>query len=52
MGSDFKGKISAVLYAAAIPLAFLYPAIALAFYILVACIWLVPDKRVERVAEH
>jgi uncharacterized membrane protein len=51
LGNDFKGKISLVLYAAAIPLAFLSPYIALFFYIVVAIIWIVPDKRVERVIQ-
>jgi TMEM175 potassium channel family protein len=53
LGSDFKGKISVVFYAAAIPLAFVHVAIALALYVLVALIWLVPDRRFERaLAEH
>lgn len=52
LGNDFKGKISAVFYAVAIPLAFLSPYIALAFYVLVACMWLVPDKRVEKVTKR
>ncbi len=49
LGNDFKGKISLVLYAIAIPLAFVNPWIAYGIYILVAAIWLVPDKRIERV---
>ncbi len=49
IGSDFKGKISALLYAAAIPLAFVNSAIALAIYVFVGAMWLVPDKRVENV---
>ena len=46
-GKDFKGRISAALYAVAIPLTFLNSAIALTFYAGVAMIWLIPDKRVE-----
>ena len=48
LGSDFKGKVSIVIYVAAIPLAFVSPLIALALYILVAITWLIPDRRIER----
>jgi TMEM175 potassium channel family protein len=48
LGSDFKGKISIVFYAVAIPLAFLNAWIAFALYVVVAIIWLVPDRRIER----
>ncbi len=48
IGDDFKGKISVVFYATAIPLAFVYSSIALGLYILVAVMWLVPDRRIER----
>jgi uncharacterized membrane protein len=47
IGNDLKGKISPVLYLAAIPLAFLDRWIALALYITVALMWLVPDRRIE-----
>src|SRR5256714_6805497 len=43
LGTDFKGKISVVLYAIAIPLAFFLTWAALALYVLVAAMWLVPD---------
>ena len=46
-GRDFKGKISPVLYAVAIPLAFVSRWIAVAIYVVVALIWLVPDRRIE-----
>lgn len=49
LGNDFKGKISVVLYALAIPIALWLPIVALLIYILVALIWLVPDKRMEKV---
>jgi uncharacterized membrane protein len=49
VGSDWKGKLSPILYATAIPMAFLSRWIALALYVLVALIWLVPDKRIENV---
>ena len=48
IGSDWKGKLSVVAYAIAIPAAFLTPAIAGAIYVLVAILWLVPDRRIER----
>jgi uncharacterized membrane protein len=49
LGSDFKGKLSAVSYASAIPLAFVSQWVACAIYALVALLWIVPDRRVERV---
>jgi uncharacterized membrane protein len=48
-GSDFKGTISVVLYAAAIPLAFINQWISDAIYVFVALMWLVPDRRMESV---
>jgi uncharacterized membrane protein len=48
LGSDFKGKISMVIYVVAIPLAFVNPLIALGIYISVAAMWLIPDRRIER----
>jgi len=47
VGNDFKGKISIVIYALAIPLAFVNPLISFALFVLVAVIWLVPDRRIE-----
>jgi uncharacterized membrane protein len=49
LGSDFKGKISPLLYAAAIAFAFVDPWISIAIYVLVAVMWLVPDRRIEKV---
>jgi uncharacterized membrane protein len=49
LGNDFKGKISLVIYIVAIPLAFVNSLIAASLYIIVALIWLIPDKRFERV---
>ena len=49
IGKDYKGKLSPALYLIAIPSAFLRQWIAGAIYVLVALIWLVPDKRIERV---
>lgn len=47
VGNDFKGKISVVIYAAAIPLAFVHSWISLSLYVLVAIMWLIPDRRIE-----
>ena len=47
LGSDWKGKLSILVYVAAIPLAFVNPAIAQAMYVLVALVWIVPDRRIE-----
>ena len=47
VGRDFKGKLSLLLYATAIGLAFVNPWISDAIYVAVALIWLVPDRRIE-----
>ncbi len=47
VGNDVKGKASAALYAAAIPLAFVNQWIADGVYVFVALMWLVPDRRIE-----
>ena len=44
---DWKGKLSAVLYAAAILLAFWWKWISLGLYVVVALLWLIPDRRIE-----
>ena len=52
IGSDRKGKLSPAIYAAAIPIALFVPGgplIAFAMYVVVALIWFVPDRRIERV---
>jgi uncharacterized membrane protein len=49
VGRDLKGKLSVVCYVLAIPLAFVHQAIADALYVAVAVMWLVPDRRIERV---
>ncbi len=48
LGRDFKGKISIVIYLAAVALALVGPWIACALYVSVAVMWLVPDRRIER----
>ena len=49
IGGDWKGKMSPVVYGLAIPLAFWSQWISLGLYVLVALVWLVPDRRIERV---
>ncbi|HWU69548.1 MAG TPA: TMEM175 family protein [Stenotrophobium sp.] len=49
LGNNFAGKISPVLYATAIPLAFFNQWISDAIYVLVAAIWFIPDRRIERI---
>ncbi|HEX7285752.1 MAG TPA: TMEM175 family protein [Candidatus Angelobacter sp.] len=48
IGRDRKGQLSILIYAAAIALAFMQPWIATLGYVVVAIIWLVPDRRIER----
>jgi uncharacterized membrane protein len=48
LGKDYKGIISVVIYAAAIPLSFLNPWIAFSLYISVAIMWFIPDRRIEK----
>jgi uncharacterized membrane protein len=52
VGRDLKGKLSAALYALAIPLAFVHQWISDAIYVLVALMWLVPDRRIESALER
>ena len=51
VGSDWKGKLSPVLYLIAIPLAFVNSWIAGGLYVFVALLWLIPDPRIERELE-
>jgi uncharacterized membrane protein len=51
IGKDRKGTVSVLLYVIAIPLAFVSQWIALAIYVGVAMVWLIPDSRIERVIE-
>jgi uncharacterized membrane protein len=52
VGGDRKGLTSVLLYAVAIPVALTTPLMAQAIYVLVALIWLIPDRRIERMAKH
>ena len=47
IGDDAKGKLSVALYATAVGLAFLAPVVACGVFVLVALMWLVPDRRIE-----
>jgi uncharacterized membrane protein len=49
LGARFKDRASLVVYAAAIPLALVAPWASLGLYVLVAAVWLVPDRRIENV---
>ena len=51
IGDDVKGRVSLVLYATAIISCLVHEAIAGGIYVLVALIWLVPDRRIERTLE-
>jgi TMEM175 potassium channel family protein len=48
LGRDRKGKVSLVIYLAAIPFAFVNAWVSCALYVTVALIWLIPDRRIER----
>jgi hypothetical protein len=48
LGDDFKGKISALLLFASVPLAFVSVWISGAIFLIIVAIWLVPDSRFER----
>ncbi|HXD76674.1 MAG TPA: TMEM175 family protein [Puia sp.] len=53
LGKDWKGKLSLVIYAVAIALAFINPWLGFGLYVVVAIIWFVPDRRIEsRVTHH
>ena len=52
VGSDWKGKLSPVLYLSAIVVAFWANWLAQLIYVLVALMWLVPDQRIERTIDH
>lgn len=50
LGDDLKGRISPVIYVAGIAAAYITPWISIALYVVVAAMWLVPDRRIERMA--
>jgi uncharacterized membrane protein len=52
VGKDYKGTVSVLMYAVAIPVAFVSPWISQLVFVVVALIWLVPDRRIERLMHH
>jgi uncharacterized membrane protein len=52
LGSDLKGKVSTVIYAVGIAIAFINTWVSLALYMIVAIMWLVPDSRIEKKLEE
>jgi uncharacterized membrane protein len=52
LGKDWKGKASVAIYMAAIIVAFIAPVLSCALYVVVACIWFIPDKRIEKKVFH
>ena len=52
IGNDLKGKISLILYASGIAVAFWYPWLSAVIYTVVALIWLIPDRRLARVIDE
>jgi uncharacterized membrane protein len=52
LGRDMKGKLSPVLYTAGIALAFVDPRLSIAIYVLVAVMWLIPDRRIENAIQN
>jgi uncharacterized membrane protein len=52
VGKDWKGKVSPIFYIAAIVSTLWRPWVADAIYVLVALLWLIPDRRIERVLKH
>ncbi len=51
IGKDWKGKLSPALYASAIVISLVQPWVADCIYVSVALVWLVPDRRIERVVQ-
>lgn len=51
LGKDLKGKVSPLCYAIAIPLAFVSRWVSLGLYVVVALMWLIPDRRIEAIFE-
>src|SRR6476469_1811456 len=51
LGSDWKGKLSPLIYIIAIAASFVVHWVAQALYVLIALVWLVPDRRIERVVD-
>jgi uncharacterized membrane protein len=52
VGGDWKGKLSLILYAVAIPLAFWWQVGSVGLYVFVALLWLIPDRRIENMLRN
>ncbi|WP_295652764.1 TMEM175 family protein [uncultured Mucilaginibacter sp.] len=52
IGDDRKGKLSLVIYSVAIAVSFFCSWVGFSLYIVVACIWFIPDRRIERKVVH
>ena len=52
IGKDWKGKLSIVIYAVAVVVAFILPLASCALYVVVACMWFIPDTRIEKKVIH
>jgi uncharacterized membrane protein len=52
VGGDWKGKLSPILYALAIAVAFWWQWVSLALYVFVALLWLIPDRRIENILKN
>ncbi len=52
IGRDGKGKLSVALYLLALGLSFVAPPVAVGIYVLVALLWLIPDRRIEKALSH
>jgi uncharacterized membrane protein len=52
VGADWKGKLSPLLYLIGVAAAFFSPRVAQGLYVLVALMWLVPDRRIETTLVH
>ena len=52
LGRDRKGIISVIIYALGVGISFVHPWLGLASYVLVACIWFIPDRRIEKKMMH
>jgi uncharacterized membrane protein len=52
VGREIKGKMSVLLYAIAIPVAFVRPWLSCSIYVVIVIIWLVPDRRIERTLQE
>jgi len=52
VGADWKGKLSPLVYATGILVACWYPLVAMALYVIMALIWLIPDRRIEKVLKN